>query len=108
MALPMRQDTSMPSTSASISARPAGPVLGQRQHGRRHRPGRVDDGLQVRVVKVEGVRGDAVDERGAGHVHLLAAAEHAGLRRGLQHLHGRQRGVGGLMVAAPTAQPSQL
>ncbi len=69
----MRQATSMPSTSASISARPArADVLGQRQHRRGHRAGRMDDGLQVRVVEVEGVRADAVDQRGAGHVDLLA------------------------------------
>ena len=40
----------------------------------------------------------AVDQRGTGHVHLLAAAQHAGLRCGLQHLHGAQCGVYGFML----------
>jgi hypothetical protein len=83
-------------------------VLGQRQHRRGHRAGRVDDGLQVGVVEVEGVRGDAVDQRGAGDVDLLGAAQHGGLRRRLQHLHGGQGGVGRFVPAAPMAQPSQL
>ncbi len=90
----MRQDTSMPRTIASISCRPDRPsVLGQRQRRRGHRARRVDDGLQVGVVEVEGVRADAVEQRRAGHVDLLGAAEHARLRGGLQHLHGGQRGV---------------
>ena len=55
---------------------PAGAApLGQRQHRRGDRPGGMDDRLQVGVVEVEGVRGDAVDERGARHVDLLGAAE---------------------------------
>src|SRR5262249_48147132 len=65
-----------------------------REQGGGHRAGRVDDRLQVRVVEVEGVRGDAVDERGARHVDLLAAARDGGLRRGLQFGDGGQRGVG--------------
>ena len=60
-------------------------VLGQRQRGRSHRTGRVDDRLQVRVVEVERVRRDAVDERGARHVDLVRATEDARLGRRLQH-----------------------
>ena len=82
-------------------------MLGQRQQRRRHRAGGVDDGLEVRVVEVEGVRGDAVDQRGAGHVDPLGAAQHAGLRGGLQQLHGGQRRIGGFVVrgADGAAQP---
>jgi hypothetical protein len=88
----------MPSTSASISARPVAPrPLGQRQQGGGHRTGRVDDGLEVRVVEVEGVRRDAVDQRRAGHVQALGTAEHGGLRRWLRASHGRKRGVGCLV-----------
>jgi hypothetical protein len=73
-------------------------VLGQRQQRAGHRTGRMDDGLEVRVVEVEGVRADAVDQRRAGHVHALAPAEQGGLRRGLKRLHRRQRGAGSVVV----------
>ena len=73
-------------------------VLGQRQDGRGHGASRVDDGFEVGVVKVKGVGGDAVDQRGAGHVHLLSAAQHAGLCCGLQQLHRGQSGVGRLVL----------
>ena len=79
------------------------------------RTGRVDDGFQVRVVKVEGVRGDAVDQRGTGHVNLFFAAQHAGLCGGLQHRNGRQRGIGclvtgrtDLVVAGLRARPHDV
>ncbi len=89
----------MPSTSASTTSRPGEPaVFGQRQHRRGHRPRGMDDRLEVRVVEVEGVRGDAVDERGARHVELLAAAEHARLRRRLEHLQRCQRRLAGLVT----------
>ena len=69
----------------------------------------MDDGLEVGVVEVEGVRGDAVDQRGAGHVHLFGAAQHAGLRRGLQQLDRGQGGIGGFVVRRTdgAAQPVQ-
>ena len=73
-------------------------LLRQREHGRCDRARRMDDRLQVRVVEVEGVRRDAVDQRRARHVDALAAAEHGGLRRRLQHGHSRQRGVGRLVA----------
>ena len=63
---------------------PAGAgVLGQRQQRRGHRPCRVDDGFEVRVVKVKSVRADAIEQGRAGHVHFVAAAQHAGLGRRL-------------------------
>ncbi|MNN14600.1 hypothetical protein D3C81_1276740 [compost metagenome] len=82
-------------------------VLGQRQHGGGHRAGRVDDGLQVRIVEIERMRGNAIHQRGAGHVHLVPAAQHRGLRRRLEFRHSGQRGHGGLMPgrAHGAAQP---
>ena len=74
-------------------------VFSQRQNGRGHRASRVDDGFQVRVVKVKGVRGDAVDQRCAAHVDFFAATQHAGLRCGLEHLCSGQRRVSGFVVS---------
>ncbi len=90
----MRHATSMPSTRR-IDDVPSGETvaLGERQHRRCDRTGGMDDGLEVRVVEIEGVRSDAVDQRGAGHVDFLGAPEHRRLRRGLEHLHRRQRGI---------------
>ena len=73
-------------------------VLGQSHDGRSHRACRVNDGFEVGVVKVKGMRGDAVEKRGAAHVHFFTATQHAGLRRGLQHLCGGQGCVSGFMV----------
>ena len=73
-------------------------VLGQRDDGRSHRAGRVNDGFEVGVVKVKGVRGDAVEQRSAAHVYFFAATEYAGLRRGLEHLCGGQGCVSRFMV----------
>ena len=93
--LPTRHATSMPRTSASISCRPLAPMmLGERQRRRGDRAGGVDDRLQVRVVEVERVRRDAVEQRRAGDVDALAAAEHRRLRRGRQLLHGGERRLG--------------
>ncbi len=69
-------------------------VLGQRKHRRGHRSGGMDDGLEVRVVEIERVRGDAVDERRARHVDALGASEHRRLRGGLEHRDGGQRRLG--------------
>src|SRR5207245_589446 len=67
-------------------------VLGQSERRRCHRSGRMDDGLQMRVVEVEGVRRDSIEQRRAGHVDALAATEHARLR-GWGELHdGGERG----------------
>ena len=49
-------------------------VLGQREQCRGHRARRMDDGLQVGVVEVEGVRADAVDEGRAGDVDAFPTA----------------------------------
>ena len=67
----------------------------------------MDDGLEVGVVEVEGVRGDAVDQRGAGNVNLSRTAGQRGLGRGLQHLDRCQGSVGGLVVRGTVcaAQP---
>ena len=73
-------------------------VLAQRQQGRRHRASRVDDGFQVGVVKVKGVRADAIQQGGAGHVHPVAPAQHGGLGRGRQLHHGGQGRHHGLMA----------
>ena len=80
---------------------PAGAdVLSQRHDGRSHRAGRVNDGFQVGVVKVKGMRGDAVEQRSAAHIYFFAATEYAGLRRGLQHLCGGQGCVSRFMVGS--------
>ena len=55
-------------------------MLREREERRDDRPGRMDDGLQVRVVEVEHVRADAVHQRRVQDVQPLAAAEHRGLR----------------------------
>jgi hypothetical protein len=74
------------------------PVLGQCQQGRGHWPGGVDDGFQVGVVKVKGVRGNAVDQRRSPHVHPLAAPEQARLRGRVKGLHGGQCGLHAFMA----------
>ena len=77
-----------------MTSRPLDPdVLGERERRRRDRPGRMDDRLEVRVVEVERVRRDAVQERGARHVDALAAAEDRRLRRRRELLHGGERRV---------------
>ena len=79
--LPARHATSMPRIErVDDLAAARADVLGQRERGRRNRSRRMDDRLEVRVVEVEGVRRDAVEERGACDVHTLAAAEHRRLR----------------------------
>ena len=87
---------------------PAGAgVLGQRQQRRGHRPGRVDDGFEVSVVKVKSVRADAIEQGRAGHVYFVAAAQHAGLGRRLQQAHRRKCGLHRLVLrrADGAAQP---
>ena len=56
-------------------------ALGERQDGGGDRSARVDDGLQVRIVEIEGVRRGAVHERGQHDVELVAAPEHGRLPR---------------------------
>ena len=67
----------------------------------------MNDGFEVGIVKVKRVRGDAVDQRSAGHVNFLSASQYAGLLRGLQHIDGGQRGVSRLVVSCAhgTTQP---
>ena len=65
-------------------------VFSQSQRGGGDGASRVDDRLEVGVVKIKGVGADAVEQRCAGHVQLVVSAQHAGLRGGLQHLHGGQ------------------
>ena len=73
-------------------------MFSQCEQGRSHRAGRMNDGLQMRVVEVEGVRGDAVDQRSAGHVDFFAATGQGGLFGRLQHRDRSQRGVGSFMM----------
>jgi len=70
-------------------------------------PTRHDDRLEVRVVEVEGVRGDAVEQGSAGDVELFCAAEQRGLGRRSQSLHCGQRGLHGFVLRWPdgTADP---
>ena len=83
-------------------------VLRQREDRRRDRAGRVDHGLEMRVVEVERVRRDAVHQRRVQDVEPLAAAEHGGLR-------GPENGASAASARftvswrdAPTAQPTQF
>ena len=64
----------------NLAACPA-EVLGERKYSRRNRPGRMNDRFQVRVIEVERVRGDAVEQRGARHVDPFAPAQHCGRER---------------------------
>ena len=91
-----------------LAARRPG-FFGQGQHSRRDRASRVDDGLEVGVVKVKGVRTDAVDQCRTGDIDALAATGQCGLRGRLQHLHGGQGRFSRLVVrcAHGTAQPVQ-
>ena len=81
----------------------------EREDRRGDRPGRMDDGLQVRVVEVEHVRADAVHQRGVQDVHPLAAAEHAAPVRAPEN--GASAAIATSTVSwrePPTAQPTQL
>ena len=84
-------------------------VLGQRQDGRGHRTGGMDDGPQVRVVEIEDVRADAVHQRGVQHVHAFVAAEHGGLRGPGEWRERGDRDVDGLVArsADRAADPVQ-
>ena len=59
----------------------------------------MDDGFEMGVVKVKGVRGDAVDQRGTCHVDAVFATGDAGLRCWLQHIDGGQSSTGSSVVA---------
>ena len=74
-------------------------MLTQRQSRRGHRPRRVDDGFEVGVVKVKGVRADAVEQGGIGHIDTLFAAQQGGLGGRLQFLHSGQGSFHGFMGA---------
>jgi hypothetical protein len=54
--------------------------LAERQDRRGDRSGRVDDRLEMGIVVVEHVRGDAVQQGGMHDVEALAPAEHGRLR----------------------------
>ena len=89
----------MPSTSESIScAAGRADQLGERERGRSDRPRRMDDRLQVRVVEVERVRRDAVDQCRARNVDALGTAKHGRLRGGLQRPHRSQSRVRRFML----------
>ena len=57
------------------------PRFRKSQDDGRHRAGRVNDGLQVRVVEIQHVRADAVHQRRVQDVHALAPSEQACVRR---------------------------
>ena len=58
-----------------------GLLFGEREDRRRHGTGRMDDGLEVRVVEVEHVRAHAVQKRHGERIHPFAPADHRGLGR---------------------------
>ena len=51
------------------------------EHCRRDRTARVDDGSQVRVIEIEGVRGDPVHQRREHDVDSLASPKHRRITR---------------------------
>ncbi len=76
---------------------------------RRDRTGGMDDGLQVRVVEVEGVRGDAVDQRRARPCRPCRSAR--GCSPGARAAACARRASAASADscrAAPMAQPTQL
>ena len=69
----------------------------------------MDDGLEMGVVEIEGVRGDAVDQRRVGDIHPIGAPQHRRLRGRLEDLDRTQRGPCGFVMrcADGTTQPVQ-
>ena len=82
-------------------------MFSQRQQGRGDWASWMDDGFEMRVIKIKGVGGDAVNQGGTGHVNFFQPSQHAGLGCWLQHLDGGQGCVGGFMsgCANRAAQP---
>ena len=72
----------------------------EREDGGRDRAARVDDGLQMRVVEVEGVRGDAVHQRREHDVEPVAAPEHGRLARPGELVERRERALHRLVARA--------
>ena len=66
-------------------------VLGQGERCGGNRSARMNDGLEMRVVEVEGVRADTVEQRRSTHVDALMSAENAHLRCGLEILERCKR-----------------
>src|SRR5262249_46004785 len=73
-------------------------MLGQSEDRRGDRAGRMDDGFQMRVVEVEDMAGNAVEQGGMEDVEPVRAPEHARLRgadegaeRGQRDVEGRMR-----------------
>ena len=54
----------------------------------------------MRVVEVEHVRADAVQQCRMKDIHALGTPEHGGLRRTAERLHRRERALHGLVTAA--------
>ena len=75
-------------------------ALRQRQERRGNGTCRMDDGLQMRVVEIEDVARNAVEERGIEDVDPFGAAQNAALRRPENGLHRSQRAVDRLVTAA--------
>ena len=72
-------------------------ALGQGHHHRRDRARGVDDCLEMRVVEIENVAGDAVEQAGVQQVDALAAAHDGGCRRPAEFPNSGQRPVYGGM-----------
>jgi hypothetical protein len=72
--------------------------LGQRQDGGRDRAAGMDDGLEMGIVEVEGMRRGAVHERREHDVEPVAAAEHRGLARPRELGQRRERALHRLMA----------
>ncbi len=68
--------------------------LPEREDRRCNRARRVNDGFEVRVVVVEHVRGDAVEERRVHDVEALCSAEHGGFGLAGELGEGRKGAIG--------------
>ena len=73
-------------------------VLGEHEDRGRDRAGGMDHRLQVRVVEVEDVRADAVEQGGAEDVDAFAAAEDAGLGRAAERTERANRDIDRLVA----------
>jgi hypothetical protein len=76
------------------------PIFRHGKDRRCDRAGGMDDRLQMGVVIVEHMRGNAVDQRGVEFVEPLGAADHLRAFGAGKHAHGVERPVDGFVACA--------
>ena len=106
----MRHSTSTPRMNACRNAAPRDRLAFREREDRgSDRPARMDHRLQMRVVEVERVRGDAVHERRLHDVQAVAAPEHGRLARPGKRRERRERAFHRLVAARAdrAAEPVQ-